>query len=88
MPYKRWEREGARWLFVLHHITPLAKKYSLELYDQQAYISSGKNVTYNDVKFIVENLWLDHFMYGVSKPIEVDYYTYTQYYLKYLSSSS
>lgn len=65
----------------------LAKKYSLELHDKRAYISSGKNVTYNDVKFIVGNLWLDHFMYGVSQPIEVDYYTYTQYYLDYLNSS-
>lgn len=65
----------------------LAKKYSLELYDKRAYISSGKNVTYNDVKFIVGNLWFDHFMYGVSQPIQVDYYTYTQHYLDYLNSS-
>lgn len=65
----------------------LAKKYSLELYDKRAYISSGENVTYNDVKFIVENLWLDHFMYGVSQPIQVGYYTYTKYYLDYLNSS-
>lgn len=64
----------------------LAQKYSLDLHDKRAYISFGKNVTYNDVKFIVKNLWLDHFMYGVSEPIEVDYYTYTQYYFDYLNS--
>lgn len=65
----------------------LAQRYSLELRDKNAYISSNKNITYNDVRFIVKNLWFDHFMYGVKQPIEVDYYTYTQYYLEYLSSS-
>lgn len=65
----------------------LAKKYSLDLYDKRAYVSSSRYITYNDVKFIVGNLWLDHFMYGVSQPIEVDHYTYTQYYLDYLNSS-
>jgi len=65
----------------------LAKKYALELNDRRAYISSNKNITYTDVKFIVGNLWLDHFMYGVSQPIEVDYFTYIKYYLDYLNSS-
>lgn len=64
----------------------LAKKYSLDLYDKRSYISSGKNVTYNDVRFIVKNLWIDHFMYGVPQPIEVDYYIYTQYYLNHLDN--
>lgn len=65
----------------------LAKKYSLELHNKNAYVSSNKNITYNDVRFIVKNLWFDHFMYGVKKPLNVDPYIYTQYYLDYLSSS-
>jgi len=64
----------------------LAKKYSLDIYNKQAYISSGKNITYNDVRFIIGNLWLDHFMYGSSKPIEVDDYTYAKYLLDYKNS--
>ena len=65
----------------------LAKKYSLDLYNKQSYISSGKNITYNDVKFIVGNLWLDHFMYGMEKPLNVDDYTYKKYYNDYLKYS-
>ena len=65
----------------------LAKKYSLDLYDKRAYVSYNKNITYSDVKFIVKNLWTDHFMYGIKKPLNVDYYTYTQYYLEYLQNS-
>ena len=64
----------------------LAKKYSLSLYDKQAYISSGKNITYNDVRFIVKNLWFDHFIYGIKEPLNVDSYTYTRYYLEYLDT--
>jgi hypothetical protein len=66
----------------------LARKYSLDLKDKFAYISSGPTITYNDVKFIVTNLWLDHFMYGISKPLEVDDYIYNKYYLSFINDSS
>jgi hypothetical protein len=47
----------------------LATRYSLELYDKNAYIHSGNLILYYDVKFIVDNFWLDHFMFDTDKPI-------------------
>lgn len=61
----------------------LAKKYRLELHDKRAYVSNNKNVTYNDVKFIVNNLWIDHFLYGIELPIDVEPYIYTKYFLDF-----
>ena len=49
----------------------LAIKYGLNLYDKNAYIHSGNIIFYSDVKFIVDNRWMDHFMYGTNKPINV-----------------
>ena len=54
----------------------LAKKYSLNLHDKNAYITHLSLVKFNDVKFIVDNLWLDHFMYGTNKPIDLPYNEY------------
>ena len=42
----------------------LAIKYNLEINDKNSYIHDHKLIFYSDVKFIVDNLWLDHFMYN------------------------
>lgn len=60
----------------------LATKYSLELYNKSAYIHNKDLILYTDVKFIIDNLWLDHFMYNSPKPIyltQYDYYTMYNY---------
>ncbi len=54
----------------------LASKYGLDLNNPDAYIHFGKYVTYSDVSFMVENFWLDHFMYNTDKPLEVSYNVY------------
>jgi hypothetical protein len=47
----------------------LAIKYNLDLFNVNAYPrGTSKYVTYSDVYFIVENLWLDHFLDDVSAP--------------------
>lgn len=58
----------------------LAIKYSLELYDKNAYLQSYDFVSFSDVKFIVDNLWLDHFLYHLNKPIDVSYDDYNNIY--------
>lgn len=58
----------------------LAIKYGLELYDKNAYIHSGNIISYSDVKFIVDNCWMDHFMYGTDKPIDVSFDEYNDIY--------
>jgi len=58
----------------------LAIKYGLELYDKNAYINLGNTISYSDVKFIVDNLWMDHFMYGTDEPIEVSFQEYNDIY--------
>ena len=54
----------------------LATKYGLDLNDSNAYIHFGKYVTYFDVLFMVENFWLDHFMYNDDKPLQLSYDEY------------
>lgn len=54
----------------------LATKYNLDLTNKNSYMHTGEYITYRDVNFIVNNLWIDHIMYGVSPPISVDYDTY------------
>lgn len=49
----------------------LAIKYSLDLYNKNAYIHNDYLVSYYDVKFIVDNLWIDYFFHGSDKPIDV-----------------
>ena len=63
----------------------LAVKYNLSLYDKNAYIHTGRFILYTDVKFIVDNLWMDHFMYGTDKPLDVSYdeYSYIYHSLEY-----
>ena len=58
----------------------LAIKYSLDLYNKNAYIHSGNLILYSDVKFIVDNFWMDHFMYGTYKPFEVSLDEYNDIY--------
>lgn len=40
----------------------LALLYGLNLYDKKSYIHSGLYISFDDVQFIVDNLWLDYFM--------------------------
>ena len=58
----------------------LAIKYGFDLYDINAYIHSGNTILYSDVKFIVDNLWIDHFIYGADKPINVSFDEYNDIY--------
>ena len=62
----------------------LALKYNLELLNQSAYIHSQSFITLDDVKFIVDNLWLNHFLYHDNPPIHVntDKYLKIQSYIK------
>ena len=58
----------------------LAIKYGFDLYNKNAYIHSDNLILYSDVKFIVDNLWVDHFMYGTNKPIDVTLEEYDNIY--------
>lgn len=50
----------------------LAIKYNLDLNNYFLYsVSHKKYVTYLDVLSIVDNLWLDHFIYNYNIPLEV-----------------
>ncbi len=46
-------------------------KYNLDLYNKNAYIHDDEYISYYDVKFIVDNLWIDYFFHGSDKPIDV-----------------
>ena len=59
----------------------LAIKYGLDLYNKNAYIHSGNIISYSDVKFIVDNRWLDHFMHDADKPIDVSLDEYNNIFL-------
>lgn len=76
--------DNHRGIFADKKAMTLAKKYQLDLTDKRCYISNHKYVTYSDVKFITNNLWIDHFLYGVRPPIEVDIYTYNRYYSRFV----
>jgi len=56
----------------------LAQRYNLDLLDKNCYaVSSDKSVAYSDVLFIVDNLWLNHFVQDTEPPI--DNYTWVEY---------
>lgn len=76
--------DNRRGIFANKKAMNLAKKYGLDLTDKRCYISDNKYISHSDVKFIVGNLWIDHFLYGVSQPIEVDDDTYNRYYLNFV----
>jgi len=54
----------------------LAIRYNLDLYNTNAYVHKFDYITYADVQFIVDNLWLDHFTDFTPPPIKVDIYEY------------
>ena len=54
----------------------LAIKYVLDLNDANSYIHDSNYITYHDVENMVNNLWLDHFMYNSEKPININYDEY------------
>ena len=54
----------------------LAIKYGLDLFNKNAYIHSGNTILYSDVQLIVDNFWIDHFIYGTDKPIHVSLVEY------------
>lgn len=49
----------------------MALQYGLNLNSKKAYIHSGLYISFDDVQFIVDNLWLDYFM-GLSDNIPID----------------
>ena len=56
-------------IFATKRTKNLAEKHGLDLYNKNAYMYSGKFITYDDVQFIVDNLWLDYFMgYSIEQP--------------------
>lgn len=71
-------------IFKTKRARDLATKYNLHLTNSSAYIHSGKFITFSDVKFIVDNLWLNHFMYDQRPPISINDTDYNDmfYYLE------
>tara|TARA_Y100000590_G_C15680014_1_gene999462 strand:+ start:763 stop:1047 length:285 start_codon:yes stop_codon:yes gene_type:complete len=63
-------------IFKSKHAKLLAIRYSLDLDDKNAYIHSGNLILFSDVKLIVDNRWIDHFMYGTDEPIHVSFDEY------------
>jgi len=60
-----------------------AQKYNLDLLDKKCYgVSSDKLVTYSDVLFIVDNLWMSHFIDSVQEPITTTWDEYNNIYNK------
>ncbi len=57
----------------------LALLYNLSTTDKNHYIHSGKFITFHDVQFIVDNLWLDYFIYNTNKPLNISFVV--EYYL-------
>lgn len=49
-------------IFKTKKVYEFALRYNLELHNKNAYIHFGKFISFCDVEFIVDNLWLDYFM--------------------------
>ncbi len=62
----------------------LAIKYNLDAFNKNAYAVSNhsKYVTYSDVLFIVDNLWLSHFIYNTPAPADISHDEYSKFYEK------
>ena len=63
----------------------LAIYYGLEMANKNAYVSlagesTHKHITYEDVKFITENFWLDHFVHHAPEPIKLENEEYMRMY--------
>tara|TARA_B100000035_G_C21006378_1_gene557467 strand:- start:481 stop:786 length:306 start_codon:yes stop_codon:yes gene_type:complete len=68
-------------LFKTKKARNLANLYEINLNDFQEYIRKDKYITFKDVKFIVDNLWLSHFIYNeLPKPIDLPFDKYVQLY--------
>lgn len=68
-------------IFKSKRVKLFAARYSLDLNNKNAYgVNNGNLISYYDVKFIVDNLWLDHFMYDSDQPIEVSFEEYNNIY--------
>ena len=57
----------------------LAIKYNLDLNNPLAYANNDV-VKYIDVVFVVNNLWLNHFIFKTPKPISLDISSYNDMY--------
>ena len=59
---------------------------NLDIYDKRSYIiDNDKPVKLSDVRYIVDNLWLDHFIYESDDPIIVSNNEYNTIFLSLLS---
>ena len=75
-----YARNSSYGIFKSKRAKLIAIRYSLDLYDKNAYIHSQNLISYSDVKFIVDNLWMDHFIYGTDKPIDISSDEYNHIY--------
>jgi len=56
-------------IFATKRARCLAQKYKLDLLDKNCYgVDFDKLVKYNDIMFIVDNLWLTHFIEDTEAP--------------------
>lgn len=70
-------------IFTSKRAKNLATKYDLDLFNINAYPhGSSKYVRYSDVNFIVENLWLSHFLEDRPLPCECTWEEYDIIYTK------
>ena len=62
----------------------LAIKYSLDLYDKSIYIYNHNDlVKLSDVKHLIDNLWIDHFLYRSPQPIQTTCNQYIEIFTHY-----
>ena len=71
-------------IYLTKHAKNMAVKYGFNLYDKNQFIHSKKYILLSDVQFMIEHLWLEHFLYDFDKPIDVSYdeYNYIFYNLQ------
>ena len=73
-------------IFKSKNARKLAIAYNLDIYDKRSYIiDNDKPVKLYDVRYIVDNLWLDHFIYESDDPIIVSNNEYNTIFLNLLS---
>tara|TARA_B100000035_G_scaffold313542_1_gene327505 strand:+ start:2434 stop:2700 length:267 start_codon:yes stop_codon:yes gene_type:complete len=63
-------------IFYNKNVYLLALKYNLDLYNKNAYFSNNKYISLFDVKYIIDNLWIDHFLYLHKSPIFLNNFDY------------
>lgn len=64
----------------------LAISYNLDLNDKRSYaVNQNRYVKLYDVRYIVDNLWLDHFIYNTADPIQVSNYEYNNIFYNLLT---